>query len=70
MDLKMFLAGQLIDTVRMNTYQLNLPGYIQGLKMEMEERNEDILDLSDEEPTFFIETVPSSMNLKQFQRMN
>jgi hypothetical protein len=70
MDLKMFLGSQLIDTERMHAHQLKRPGYVETLKMEMKERNEDILDLSTEEPTFFIETVPSSMNSKQFQRIN
>ena len=62
MDLKMFLGNKLIDAVKINAYQLNVPGYVEVLKMEMEEKNEDVLDLSNEEPRFFIEPVPSSMN--------
>jgi hypothetical protein len=30
--------------------------------MDMEVKNEEIIDLSNEEPEFFIDTVPSSMN--------
>lgn len=70
MDLKMFLGNRLIDAVKVHAHQLNKPGFIQGLKIEMEERNEDILDLSKEEPIFVIDTVPSSMNSKEFQRIN
>jgi len=62
MDLKMFIGNELIDTVNINATQLNKPGYVEFLKMEMEEKNEDIIDLSNEEPQFFIDTVPSSMN--------
>jgi hypothetical protein len=62
MDLKMFLNGQLIDTKAIAILRLNSPGYIHLLKMEMEESNEDIIDLSNEEPQFFIDHVPSSMN--------
>lgn len=67
MKLKMFLGSELIDSVPINVLQLNHPGYIQNLKMEMEDKNEDILDLSKEQPKFFIEPVPSSMNSKKFQ---
>ena len=70
MDLKMFIGNKLIDAMQINTLQLNMPGYIENLKMEMEEKNEDIIDLSNEEPQFFIETIPSSMNSKKFQQLN
>lgn len=62
MDLKMFLGNELIDEMKISAARLNSPGYIQSMKMEMEERNEDIIDLSNEKPEFFIDRVPSSMN--------
>lgn len=62
MDLKMFIGNELIDSVRINTAQLNKPGYVEFLKMEIEEKNEEVIDLSNEEPQFFIDAVPSSMN--------
>lgn len=58
----MFIGNKLIDEMKINAAQLNRPGYIQTLKMEMEDRNEDIIDLSKEEPQFFIDAVPSAMN--------
>jgi hypothetical protein len=70
MNLKMFLGNELIDAVKINAYQLTVPGYIEVLKMEMEEKNEEILDLSNEEPKFFIDSVASSMNSKKFQRID
>jgi hypothetical protein len=63
-DLKMFIGNRLVDEIKITLAQFNKPGYIQNLKMEMEERNEDIIDLSNEEPEFFIDAVPSVMNIK------
>jgi hypothetical protein len=62
MDLKMFIGNELIDKMKINAAQFNSPGYIQSLKLEMEDRNEEIIDLSNEEPQFYIDAVPSSMN--------
>ena len=62
MDLVMFLGNEFIDSVRVNEHRFHSPGYIASLKIEMEDKNEDIIDLSEEEPQFFIETVPSIMN--------
>jgi hypothetical protein len=62
MELKMFIGKELIDTIRINPAKWNSPGYIDTLKMDMKEENEDIIDLSNDEPEFFIENVPSSMN--------
>jgi hypothetical protein len=62
MDLKMFIGKELIDEMKVTAAQFNRPGCIQSLRMDMEEKNEDIIDLSNEEPEFFIDAVPSSMN--------
>lgn len=62
MDLRMYLKNELVDSAKINPTQLNKPGYVDFLRSEMKEKNEDIIDLSDEEPQFFIETIPSSMN--------
>ena len=58
----MFIGNELVDAVTINPSRLHMPGYIQSLRMEMEENNEDIIDLGNEEPKFYIDTVPSSMN--------
>jgi hypothetical protein len=62
MKLDMFLDNKLIDSMVINIARFNEPGYINGLRLEMEEKHEDVLDLSNEEPQFFIDSVPSSMN--------
>lgn len=59
MDLKMFLNAQLIDTIPVNPEQLSVPSYIYRLQMVLEERNEEILDLTRYQPQFFIDQVPS-----------
>jgi hypothetical protein len=63
MQLKMFIGGIQVDATEINSLKLGSPGYIHSLRMDMEEKNEDIIDLSNEEPEFFIDTVPSSMNV-------
>jgi len=62
MKLDMFLDNKLIDSMVINIARFNEPGYMNGLRLEMEEKHEDVLDLSNEEPQFFIDSVPSSMN--------
>ena len=58
----MFLGEELVDSRRINALKLNTPGYISLLRIEMEEENESIIDLSNEEPQFFLDNVPSQMN--------
>lgn len=62
MELKMFIGENLIDVAEINLYKINTPGYINSLKMQLEEDNEEIIDLSEEQPQFFIDHVPSVMN--------
>jgi hypothetical protein len=62
----MFIKGQLIDSKIINVRLLSSPAYIYGLKMELEEEHEEIIDLSNEEPEFYIDHIPSSMNRKRF----
>ena len=69
MELKMFIGDHCIDTIPINFSKLSLPGYIQYLKNELEEKNKDILDLSEEDPKFFIDTIPSGMNFSKSKLM-
>lgn len=70
MHLSMFLGSNLIDSVEIHPNDLHNPHLIRGLKIEMQENNEEIIDLAGERPQFFIENVPSSINLKRFQKLN
>lgn len=62
MELKMYLAGNLIDSEPINDVHLNIPGYIGTLKYKLEEKHESILDSSESEPEFYLDAIPSSMN--------
>jgi hypothetical protein len=65
MELIMFLGNTPIDRIPIDAKKISSPGHIAHLKMEMQQRNEDIIDTSTEEPQFFIENVPSSMNARK-----
>jgi hypothetical protein len=58
----MFLHGVLVDAIPVNANRWNNPGYINHLKTELEDINEELLDLSKELPQFFIDEVPSRVN--------
>ena len=62
MTLSMFIGNQLIDSVAIDPARPVSAGYIGILKSSLEERNEEILDLSSEDPSFFIDQIPSRMN--------
>lgn len=62
MKLNMVIAGKLVDSTAVTEFQLHNPGYVLALKNQMEEDNADIIDLSKEKPSFFIDEVPSRMN--------
>ena len=62
MNLKMYLGNNLIDVVNFEKNIKISTGYIETIKMNLEEKHEDIIDLTEEEPVYFIDNVPSSMN--------
>jgi hypothetical protein len=68
MQLEMFLGNDLVATSQINFIRLGTPGYINQLKMEMEDKYEDVIDLSGKEPDFVIDSFPSSMNGYQKKR--
>ena len=65
MELKMFIAGHLVATLPVDAFRLHVPGYINHLCEEMQEDHDDLIDLSKEQPQFFIDTLPSRMNWHQ-----
>lgn len=62
----MFIKGQLIDSKIINERLLSSPAYIYRLQMELEEEHGEIIDLSNEDPEFYIYHIPSSMNRQWF----
>jgi hypothetical protein len=63
MELKMYLAGNLIDSAPISEVQLIMPGFIGTLKYKLEEKHGDIIDSYESEPEFYLDSIPSSMNL-------
>jgi hypothetical protein len=61
-EIQMFIGQELIDSLPVNAHQMNHAGYIHSLKAKLEEKNEDIIDLSGDEPVFFIDAIPSRFN--------
>jgi hypothetical protein len=61
MELKMFNHKRLVDVMPIHEKDLRCQSFIEGLKQEMVERNEEVLDLT-EEVRFVIDNVPSRMN--------
>ena len=64
MELKMELDNHLIDSITVSLQKITIPGYLEGLKQEMEEKHADLLKDSTSTPVFYVDHVPSSMNSK------
>lgn len=62
MELKMFLKEKPIDVATINVFKLNLPGYINSLKEKLKDDREELLDLTEQKPQFFIDQVPLTLN--------
>jgi hypothetical protein len=58
----MYLQGNEIDALSIHPQQPIKPSDLTFYKMKLEERNEDIIDLSEEEPQFALDHIPSRMN--------
>ena len=62
MQLIMYIGDRQVDSIPVSINELQTTGYVEMLKGRLEEKNEDILDLTTQEPRFFIDTLPSRMN--------
>jgi vacuolar-type H+-ATPase subunit D/Vma8 len=62
MQLIMIVDGKPVDSVPLSNNELQSPGWMDQMKATLEEKNEDIIDLSRQEPQFFIDALPSRMN--------
>lgn len=54
----MTLNEKIIESRFVPDKNLLIEGYMKGLKRDMIEQNEDIIDLSEEEPKFYFEEWP------------
>ena len=62
MELQMFLGNELIDSLPVNFQKITWPGYLEDLRLSLEEKHMELLEKSSQLPLFFIDHVPSSMN--------
>ena len=62
MELQMFLGNELIDSLPVNFQKITWPGYLEDLRLSLEEKHRELLEKSSQLPLFFIDHVPSSMN--------
>ena len=61
----MFLKGHMIDSAVISSGNLNSPGHIESIKLDFEEKYEDIIEAAGEEPQYFLDNIPSRMNYIQ-----
>jgi hypothetical protein len=66
MYLKMYINKNLVENIPLAKTQVELPGYIQGLRLLLEEKHETIIKKSKEKPEFFIDGLESRMNLSTY----
>ena len=59
----MVIDNTIIETKVLNHIHLSTGGYLQGLKNDMLERNEDIIDLTQKQPEFYIAVRKEKENL-------
>jgi hypothetical protein len=59
MIVQMIVGNKLIDVRHVPDRNLSIEGYVEGLKNDMLEQNEDIIDLTKEKPEFRFEAFPS-----------
>ena len=64
MELKMELDQKLIDTVSISFEKILIPGYLENIKMELEEKHAVLIKEAKTRPLFYVDHVPSSMNNK------
>ena len=62
MLLKMVAGTEIIDSVPVNYHKMMEEGYLEGLKIFLQEKNNYIFLNAKEEIVFFVEGVPSKMN--------
>jgi len=62
MELKMELDQKLIDCVSISFEKILIPGYLENIKMELEDKHAGLIKEATTPPIFYVDHVPSSMN--------
>jgi hypothetical protein len=66
MHLHMYINDVLIDSVEINASLLNK---LNLLKQQLEEKHNDIIDLSNDEPEFYIDGLPSRVIMPNMKKI-
>ena len=66
MHLNMYINDVLIDSIEINISLLNK---LNLLKQQLEEKHLDIIDLSNDEPEYYIDGLPSRVNLPYIKKI-
>lgn len=64
MELKMELDHKLIDSVSISFEKILIPGYLENVKLELEDKHAALIKEAKTPPIFYVDHVPSSMNKK------
>lgn len=64
MELNMYLDDKLIDAIPVQLEQICIPGFLEGLKKQLEEKHQDLLASTSAKAVFFVDHVPSSYRFK------
>lgn len=65
MELKMFIGSNFIDSVPVSFSQIRKPGFLEGLMGKLRAKHEKLIQSASETPLYFVEHVPSAMNIKK-----
>jgi hypothetical protein len=65
MELKMFIGNNLIESVPVSFAQIRKPGFLETLTGKLKAKHEELIQTASETPLYFIEHVPSAMNIKK-----
>ena len=60
--LQMYLGDDFIDATFISPRQLEVEGFVEGARHELLEKHDEIIHLSEEKPSFFVE-LPSRQRL-------
>lgn len=59
MIITLYLGNEIVESRFIPQKNLSIDGYLEGLKNDMMEQNEEIMDLSHEKPVIVVENLPA-----------
>ena len=68
MELKMFIGTNFIDALPVSFSKITLKGYLEDLCGKLAEKHMDKIEAASEQPLFYIDHVPSSMNFDKLKK--